>query len=182
MENALLSDLESQLDYLAASPSDAGTLDLIVSRPAQGERIVHDEATLDVADGLLGDNWFSRATSRAVAEGRHLDAMLNVMNARMVSLLAPDAAGQALAGDQLYVDFDISHTNLPTGARLAIGETVIEVTAKPHNGCLKFEKRFGPEAVAFVNSDRGKRMRLRGLNARVIEGGTIRPGDVVRKV
>ena len=58
---------------------------------------------------------------------------------------------------------------------------VVEVSAKPHTGCSKFSARFGPEALALVNSDEGKAMRLRGMNVRVIEGGILRTGDPVIK-
>jgi len=176
-------ELTDGFDVLQAAPTEVGTLSLVVRRPAAGERELLEEGVVDEADGLVGDNWLSRATSRAVAAGRHLDAQLTVMSSRMVGLIAADPAEQALAGDQLYVDLDLSHDNLPTGTRLAIGATaVIEVTAKPHNGCKKFLRHFGEEVVQFVNSELGKAMRLRGLNARVVTGGVVRPGDVVRKV
>ena len=171
-------DLTARLDHLREAPTEVGTLALVVRRPAARARELLDEA-----DGLVGDNWLSRATSRAIAAGRHLEAQVTVMSARMAGLLADDPAGQALAGDQLYVDLDLSHANLPAGSRLAIGDTaVIEVSAKPHNGCKKFLARFGDDAVAFVNSEIGQAMRLRGLNARIVTGGVVRPGDVVRKV
>jgi hypothetical protein len=142
---------------------------------------------LDVADGLLGDNWLSRATSRAVAEGRHFKAQVTVMSSRMVRLLADNDEDRALAGDQLYLDLDISQANLPPGTRIALGApgdggAVIEVSDKPHTGCAKFLRHFGEEAIGFVNSDVGRELRLRGLNARVIRGGTVRPGDPVRKL
>ncbi len=176
-------ELTDRFDVLRKAPTEVGTLTLVVRRPAAGERELLDEGVIDEADGLVGDNWLSRATSRAVAAGRHLDAQLTVMSSRMVGLIADDPAEQALAGDQLYIDLDLSRDNLPAGTRLAIGDTaVIEVTAKPHNGCRKFLARFGQGAVEFVNSDLGQAMRLRGLNARVVTGGVVRPGDVVRKV
>jgi hypothetical protein len=176
-------ELESHLDHLRAAPKQAGTLEMVVRRPAVDQRDILDEGVLDPVDGLVGDNWLSRATSYAIAEGRHLQAQLNVMSAGMVRFLAPTIDEQAMAGDQLFLDLDISVANLPTGSRLAIGdEAVIEVTAKPHNGCAKFVSRFGEEALLFVNSDVGKELRLRGFNARVIEGGVIRPGDKVRKL
>jgi MOSC domain-containing protein YiiM len=107
---------------------------------------------------------------------------LNVMNARAALLAAAgDPDRRPLAGDQLYLDLDISHENLPPGTRLAIGEAVIEVTEQPHNGCAKFTKRFGAEVVRFFNSPEGKALRLRGLNARVVVPGAIRRGDPVRK-
>ena len=176
-------DLEASLDHLRAAPTDTGSLEMIVRRPAQGERDIVADGVLDEADGLIGDNWLCRATSRAIAEGRHLDAMITVMSHRMVGLLAESPEAQALAGDQLYVDLDISHDNLPAGTRIAIGDdAVLEVTAKPHAGCKKFLSRFGEDAVAFVNSELGSRMRLRGLNARVVRGGAIGRGDVVRRL
>ena len=175
--------LEAALDLLRAAPTETGTLEMIVRRPEAGVREVVADGLLDEADGLLGDNWLSRTTSRAVAEGRHLDAMITVMSARMVGLLAETADVRALAGDQLYVDLDLSHDNLPAGSRIAIGDdAVLEVSAKPHAGCKKFLARFGEDALAFVNSEVGSRMRLRGLNARVVHGGAIRHGDVVRRL
>ncbi len=176
-------ELESALDHLRAAPSDEGTLTLLVRRPERLERELLVEAVLDEQDGLVGDNWLSRATSRAVAAGRHLDAQITVMSARMVALLGDTDAERALAGDQLYVDLDLSHDNLPAGTRIAVGDDVVlEVTAKPHAGCKKFLSRFGADAVAFVNSDEGSRLRLRGLNARVVHGGHIRVGDHIRRL
>jgi hypothetical protein len=175
--------LEAALGHLRAAPAEVGTLEMVVRRPAHGVREILDEGVLDETDGLLGDNWLSRATSRAIADGRHLDSMVTVMSARMVGLLGDTADVRALAGDQLYVDLDISHANLPAGSRLGIGEdAVLEVTAKPHAGCKKFLARFGEEAVTFVNGEVGSGLRLRGLNARVVRGGVVRPGDVVRRI
>ncbi len=135
------------------------------------------------SSGCVGDNWLARARSRAIADGRHLQSQINVMSARMVGLLADTDDERALAGDQLYVDLDISHTNLPAGSRIAIGpEAVIEVSTKPHTGCAKFTRRFGDDAVAFVNSEVGRELRLRGLNARIVTGGTIRRGDKVTRL
>lgn len=183
MPTITVTELEASLDHLRAAPADVGTLAMVVRRPEAGARELLDEGVLDTDGGLVGDNWLSRATSRAVAEGRHLDAMVTVMSARMVGLLGDDDPTRALAGDQLYVDLDLSHDNLPAGSRLAIGDdAVLEVTAKPHAGCKKFLARFGPDAVAFVNSETGTRMRLRGLNARVVQGGRILRGDAVRRL
>lgn len=179
----LRTHLAAQEGFLRAAPAREGSLTLVVRRPETLAREVLSEGVLDVEDGLVGDNWLGRATSRAIEEGRHLEAQLNVMSARMVGLLADDDEGRAQAGDQLYVDLDLSRANLPTGTRLALGEeAVIEVTAKPHNGCQKFMARFGEDAMRFVNSDLGQELRLRGLNARVVTGGVVRPGDRVSRL
>jgi MOSC domain-containing protein YiiM len=107
---------------------------------------------------------------------------LNVINARLLDLVAQDKARWPLAGDQLVVDFDLSEENIPPGTQLSIGSAVIEVTAQPHTGCQKFVTRFGKDAMLFVNSPVGKQLHLRGINARVLQGGTIRQGDTVRKL
>ena len=176
--------LEAALDHLRAAPADAGTLAMVVRRPDVGVREILDEGVLDEADGLVGDNWLVRATSRAIAEGRHLDAMITVMSARMVGLLGDTDDERALAGDQLYVDLDLSHDNLPAGTRIAVGDdAVLEVTAKPHAGLQEVpgpvrRGRRSPSSTARS----GSRLRLRGLNARVVHGGVVRPGDVVRRL
>jgi hypothetical protein len=180
-------DLESRLDLLRAAPADEGTVHLVVRRPDLGLREILDEGRFDPADGLVGDSWLARARSRAIADGRHFDAQVNVMSARMVGLLAETTEEQAYAGDQLFLDLDLSTANLPTGSRLAFGGPgagglVIEISAKPHNGCAKFVARFGEDAMRFVNSETGKQLRLRGFNARVVTAGVVRPGDLVRVV
>ena len=177
-----LARLESALDHLRTAPVDAGTVTLVVRRPERLTRELLAEAVIDEAEGRVGDSWLSRTTSRAKAVGRHFDAQVTVMSSRMVALLGDTDAERALAGDQLYVDLDLSHDNLPAGSRIEVGDDVVlEVTAKPHAGCKKFLDRFGPDAVAFVNSEEGSRLRLRGLNARVVRGGVVRVGDDVRR-
>jgi MOSC domain-containing protein YiiM len=100
----------------------------------------------------------------------------------VISLLAGEEEHRPLAGDQLYVDMDLSSDNLPPGTQLALGSAVIEVTAIPHNGCQKFLSRFGRDALKFVNSPLGKQLHLRGINAKVIRPGIIRVGDIIRKI
>ncbi len=174
-------ELQAHLDVLRAAPRGVGSLEMVVRRPVVNERELLDEGRLDVDYGLIGDSWLDRSTSHAIEAGTHLNSQINVMSARMVRFLAPSVEEQVLAGDQLFFDLDISKTHLPAGTQLAIGdEAVIEVSQKPHNGCSKFRARFGDEALAFVNSEEGQELRLRGFNARVITSGTVRPGDKVR--
>ncbi len=181
-------ELEAFLpELLAATPRAVGTLELLVRRPAPGERDVLDEGELDLTAGLVGDGWPVRGSRRTADGAAHPDMQLNVMNARLVAFLAVDPARRALAGDQLYLDLDLSHANLPSGTRLVIGDpatrgAVIEVTDQPHTGCAKFVERFGAEAMRFVNGAEGRPLRLRGLNARVVTPGRVRPGDTVTVV
>ena len=130
----------------------------------------------------MGDTWNVRGSSRTPDGSSHPEMQVTLINARTSSLVAGTDDRRALAGDQLHVDLDLSRTNLPAGTRLELGTAVIEVTDQPHNGCKKFSARFGLAALRMVNSPTGKALRLRGLNARVVESGTVRTGDVVRKV
>jgi hypothetical protein len=175
-------ELEAGLDHIRQAPQDNGTLELIVRRPRVDEREVLDEGELDLQTGLVGDSWSARGSTRTGDGSSHPDMQLNIMNARAAALVAQDKARWPLAGDQLYVDLDLSTDNLPPGTRLALGSAVVEVTAIPHNGCNKFVARFGLEAMQFVNSPVGKQLHLRGINARVVQPGRIRVGDTVRKI
>ena len=182
MTHATLAELEEAVDWLRDSPRDEGTVELIVRRPAIEEREVLEEAQLDPVDGLVGDNWRTRGSKSTPDGSAHPDAQLTLTNARIVSLIAGSPDRWALAGDQLFVDFDLSEDNLPPGTRLQVGAATIEITDKPHTGCGKFVKRFGVEALKFVNSPVGRDMHLRGISARVIEGGAVRTGDAIRRL
>jgi len=175
-------ELEFGLDHIRQSPKNHGVLKLIVRRPEDNQREVLEEGQLDFVEGLVGDNWRTRGSKRTTNGLGHPDMQLNVMNARAVAHLARSKDRWQLAGDQLYVDFDLSEENLKAGDQLSIGSAIIEVTEIPHNGCKKFVERFGLEAMKFVNSPVGKQLHLRGINAKVVQPGTIKTGDVILKV
>jgi MOSC domain-containing protein YiiM len=181
VEYLTMSVLEAGLEHIRQAPKDQGTLKMIVGRPREDERevIVHGE--LSLSEGLVGDNWKSRGSKHTPDGSATLYSQITVMNARCAALLAQSEERWALAGDQLFVDFDLSEDNIPPGTRLAVGSAILEVSAEPHSGCKKFSARFGVEALKFVNSPEGKRLHLRGINARVIQAGTIRVGDIVSK-
>ncbi len=182
VKHLTFAEMEAGLEAIRQSPKDVGVLKLISRRPNTDEREVLNEAQLDPAHGLIGDNWKARG-SRSTPDGSaNPEMQLNVMNARVIELLSPDKSRWALAGDQLYVDFDLSEANIPPGTRLAIGSAIIEITAPPHLGCKKFSARFGPDAMKFVNSDEGKQLHLRGVNAKVFEASVVRSGDSVQKL
>ncbi|MEX2268459.1 MAG: MOSC domain-containing protein [Acidimicrobiia bacterium] len=173
--------LEAGIAEVRLAAKDDGRVELIVARPDVEERAVLDEATLDARAGLVGDNWLPRGNRRREDGSADPEAQVTLMNARAAALIAGDRQRWPLAGDQLYVDFDLGVENLPPGSRLAIGDAVVEVSATPHTGCAKFQARFGKDALRFVNSPVGRDLNLRGINTKVIAGGVVRVGDVVRK-
>jgi hypothetical protein len=176
------SELEAGLAEIDRSPRDGGVVRLIVRRPQVGERDVVAEAVLDPVVGLVGDTWHTRKSSKTPDGSPHPDMQLNLMNARVVALVARSEDRWALAGDQLYLDLDLSSANLPPGTRLALGSAIIEVTSMPHLGCQKFHARFGPDALKFVNSPAGRQRNLRGINAKVLQRGIVRVGDIASKL
>ena len=175
-------ELEAGLGDIYLSPKNDGRIDLIVCRPDVEKREALPEGKLDLVEGLVGDNWKARGSTSTADGSAHPEMQLNIMNSRVIALLAQEQERWQLAGDQLYIDMDLSDNNLPAGTRLALGSAIIEITAKPHSGCKKFAARFGQDAIKFVNSPLGKELHLRGLNAKVIQLGTIQIGDVVKKI
>ncbi|MEM7363186.1 MAG: MOSC domain-containing protein [Pseudomonadota bacterium] len=175
MAHLTMSELEAGLETITQAPKDNGRLEMIVQRPGVGERNTIEAGELSLEEGLVGDNWKDRPNA-------HPEMQLNIMNARSTALVAHGRERWTLAGDQLYVDLDLSLENLPAGTQLAIGDAVVEVTAMPHRGCAKFVDRFGADAMTFVNSEVGCQLNLRGINAKVVRGGHIRVGDSLTKL
>ncbi len=175
-------ELEAGMDHIRQSPKENGVLKMIVRRPAVDEREAISEGELNTTEGLEGDTWKTRGSSHTTDGSANVNSQITVMNARTIALLAQDEERWSLAGDQLYIDMDLSDDNIPPGTRLAIGTAIVEVSAQPHSGCKKFSARFGVEAMKFVNSPEGKRLHLRGINTRVVQPGTIRVGDVIKKI
>jgi MOSC domain-containing protein YiiM len=175
LKHLSMETLTGGLDEVRRSPATTGVLELIVRRPRPDVREVVESAELDVVEGLVGDRWRTRGSAE-------LERQLTVTNARLMALVAQEKRHWPPAGDQLYVDFDLSADNAPAGTRMSIGEAVIEVTETPHTGCRKFAARYGLDALKFISTPVGQHLRLRGVNARVVRSGTIRAGDTVRKL
>ena len=176
-----MDDVDAGLDRVRHAPADRGPVELIVRRPAVGEREILAAADVDLVSGLAGDTWSERP-SRATPDGSpDQRCQITIMGARAAALLCGPRDQWPLAGDQLFVDLDISTTNLPPGTLLDVGTAVLEVSAHPHTGCAKFQDRFGTDALRLVNSPAGRELRLRGLNARVVVAGSVAAGDEVRK-
>ena len=172
-------ELRAGLGRILGAPTHEGVLEMIVRRPATGQREELAEGALTPDEGLVGDGWRPRMGPVTAVNPLEPDTQITLMNSRVAALVAQNTARWALAGDQLFVDLDLSEPNLPPGTRLAVGTAVLEVATKPHTGCRKFVDRFGLEAMKFVNSAEGRSLRLRGIYAKVVTAGTIRVRDVI---
>jgi hypothetical protein len=182
VEHLDLAALEAGLDEIRDSPKDRGRVKLMCRRPEIEEREIVDEAMLDAEMGMVGDNWRTRGSKSTEDGSAHPLMQLTLMNARSAALIARQPERRHLAGDQFFVDFDLSYSNIPPGTRLKLGQATIEITEIPHTGCGKFIKRFGVDAQKFVNSEVGRELNLRGVNARVVEGGLVRLDDPIAKI
>ena len=177
--DALNAELE---EILEAAPKDNGTLDLIVMRPDTDERIVPKTFEVRAEDGLPGDHW-KRGTGYALDDGTgDPDAQICMMMSGCIQAIAGDKKNWPPAGDNLFIDMDLTPSNMPPGTVFAIGSAEFLVTELPHNGCQSFIDRYGRDACLFVNTGEGKVHRLRGIYARVTKDGTVSVGDAVRKL
>ena len=175
-------ELEAGLDEIRISPKDQSVLDLIVSRPEEDARETMELADLHVEVGLVGDTWRDRPSIRSGDGKAHPDMQITMMNSRVAALVAQSKDRWPLAGDQLFVDLDLSKVNVPPGTRISVGAAILEVTNQPHTGCEKFAARFGIDALKLISSPIGRELQLRGINLKVVHGGEIRPGDAVKKL
>ncbi len=173
-----LEALEEGLQHIQAAPKDQGSVDMIIRRPQENEREVLEVGDFDLLEGLVGDRWKAPMKNGEPALGRQL----NIMGTRAIALIAQSEDRWPLAGDQLFIDLDLSYENLPPGTQLKMGEVIIEVTDKLHAGCKKFSARFGEDAHVFVNSAHGKKHNLRGICAKMVQAGNVRVGDLIRKL
>ena len=173
--------LESGLNHILNAPKDNGIVQMIVCRPKIEVREILKVAKLDKEFGLVGDNWNDRGSSSTPDNSSDIEAQLTIMNSRVISLITPSSDQWQFAGDQLYIDMDLSRNNLFPGSQIKIGSAVVEVSKKPHTGCEKFSNRFGLDALKFVSTPLGRELALRGINTRIVQSGIVQTGDVVKK-
>jgi MOSC domain-containing protein YiiM len=181
MGSVALADLEAQLEQIRSAPSERGSVVLIVCRPAIEQREVVGEARVDEREGLIGDGWRERGAKSTPDGSADSRAQITLTSSRSMSAIAGAREQWPIAGDQLYVDFDLSEQNLPPGTLLEVGSAILEVSDLPHRGCGKFSARFGVDALKFVNSREGRALNLRGINARVVRSGVVHTGETVIK-
>ncbi|MBS3915476.1 MAG: MOSC domain-containing protein [Bacteroidetes bacterium] len=181
MQHLSLEKLLNGLSEIRQSPSDSGTVELIVRRPAENEREELENGNITL-QGLEGDNWKFKPSSSMPNGEPHPLKQITIMNSRAIALISQEGTRRALAGDQIYADLNLSYSNIPPGTRLQIGEAIVEVSTPPHRGCKKFADRFGADAMRFVNSEEGRELNLRGINTHVIKAGTFSLGDIICKL
>jgi len=177
-----LEALQNGFEHIKRSPTDQGTLELIVIRPEEDQRKELENGILDETQGLIGDNWASRGSSKTTDGSAHPGMQINIMNSRIINLITAEKSDWKVAGDQLFVDFNLNKDNVPAGTQLSIGDAILEVTSVPHTGCKKFSERFGVEALKFISTPEGRQWQLRGINARVVKSGKIKVGETITKI
>ena len=182
MKHLTLTEIEAGMDWVLAAPDTVGRVEALVVRPAVDQRVSHTQVMFSPEQGVTGDNWLTSCWKKLPGGESDPEVQVAIMSARMIEVLTRDKSRWPLAGDQLFVDFDLSVVNLAVGNRLQVGAAVLEITAEPHRGCRKFSQRFGAEAKAFVNSKQGDAYRLRGVYAKIVSAGEVRVGDDIRKI
>jgi hypothetical protein len=165
-------ELEALWRQAPPPPRRSGTVRLIVQRKGNDVHEVPESAALTPELGLHGDRW-------SASEKRDPDCQVTLMNVLAAELVTAGERPLHMPGDNLLVDLDLGSGALPVGTRLRLGTAVLEISPKPHTGCQKFSARFGQDALRWVNWKEHRERRLRGVNCRVIEAGTVRIGDSI---
>ena len=171
-------ELEAMWTALPPQPRDGGRVRLLTVRREPSVHETPEAVAVTVEGGLDGDRWAHGWQERDPDR----EAQVTLMNATVAELVAAGRKPLHEAGDNILVDFDISAEHLPPGTRLRIGEAILEISEAPHTGCSKFAARFGQDALRWANWRHWRERRLRGVNARVVQDGTVRVGDPVERL
>lgn len=182
-EDPLTSEmLKDKFSVLEASPKDDGSVDLIVARPTNNKRITLTEADITIEQGLVGDRWGKRKSKKS---NYALKTQITLMNSKIIEMIAGDKENWIKAGDQLFVNLDLSERNLPVGQKIGFGsncDVILEISDTSHTGCSKFSKRYGKDALEFISAPERKDLRLRGIYAKVLKSGKVKLNDIIRKI
>jgi MOSC domain-containing protein YiiM len=165
-------DLERAIARLPAAPTDAGHLRMVLRRLPDGSRERPARVRLTPEQGVPGDGWTRRPP-------RNPEAQLAVIRSDVAEIVA-NGQSLDLFGDNLFVDLDVSATNLPAGTRLQVGAALVEVTPFPHNGCAKFSARFGLDALRCVQAAPTRPQNRRGIYWKVVEAGDAGVGNTIQ--
>ena len=185
-----MEELEAGIKFILESPKDNGKLELIVIRPDVEQRKILSTGELSTVEGLVGDSWIKRPDSKTPDKKPRLGTQITIMNSRVTSLITKKLYKSekekfekwSLAGDQFFVDMDLSYDNLPPGTKLSLGNAEIEISSDPHNGCEKFKNWYGKDARDFVNSEMGKKHNFRGIQGKVIKNGSVGINEIFKKI
>ncbi len=170
-----MSDALEQLWRETPRPDRAqGRVRLLCVRIAAGVHQCPERVRVTPELGVEGDRW-------SLKPDRHPEEQVTLMEWRVAELLAGATVPIHAAGDNVLVDLDLSEDALPVGTQLQLGTAIVEVTAKPHNGCGKFRDRYGDAALGWVNDRAHRERRLRGVNCRVVSPGEIAVGDAISR-
>lgn len=163
--------LEQRLSSLPGSPAQHGRLMVLMRRGEGGLRERLTQVRLDPVLGVPGDAWGRKPSPKLHSQvtAMQLDVAECVANGQPLELF----------GDNLFVQLDLSSTNLPPFSLIQIGSALLEVTEKPHTGCSKFEARFGLSARRFTRQPELQNRNLRGIHLRVVESGDVVVGSLV---
>jgi MOSC domain-containing protein YiiM len=165
-------ELERRLDLISPTPTEAGHVAFVMVRGDGGRRELPSRIQLSRDGGVVGDAWSRKAQPDPQMQ-------IAVMQARVAELIA-NGQPLALFGDCLHLDLDLSQSNLPPGSQVRIGGAILLVTPAPHNGCRKFQARFGPDALRLVAGKTLRHRNLRGIYMRVMEPGEVALNDPVQ--
>ncbi|WP_316650373.1 MOSC domain-containing protein [Ovoidimarina sediminis] len=177
-----MAELKEAMPHILDAPKEEGRVDMIISRPDHGERTLPQRVRVTAEFGVEGDHW-SRGCWMTADDGTpHPEVQICMMMSRVIEAIAGAPENWPPAGDNLFLEMDLTPASMPPGTRFSIGSAEFIVTPVPHNGCESFIERYGRDACVFVNTGEGKAHRLRGIYARVTRDGEIAVGDTVRRL